>query len=41
MVAQPLFQIMNIGATGDEFGIDHQFPMQGNIGVDPFNHGLS
>ena len=41
MVAQPLFQVVNVGATGLELGVHHQLTVQGHVGVNALDHGFS
>ena len=40
-VAQPLFKVMNIGASAHELCIHHQLPMQRDVGIDALDHGLT
>src|SRR5690242_16065069 len=40
VLRQPFFEIVDVGAAIHELGIDHQFAVQRNVGVDPFDHGL-
>ena len=41
MIRQPAFQVMDIGPTGHELGVDHQFAVQCNIGIDALHDGLT
>ena len=38
MVAEPLFQVVDVGPTPHELGIEHQFAVQRYVGVDALDN---
>jgi hypothetical protein len=37
VLAEPAFQVVDAGAAFDELGIDHQFAVQRDVGLDAFD----